>query len=75
MRITIYKKHNQYMSYDFNSKELDKILKICYDLNIKRKQISIVFNEQEQDDYERLSQTDIIKETGNEYASLVSEGT
>ena len=43
------------MSYDFNSKELDKILKICYDLNIKRKQISIVFNEQEQDDYERLS--------------------
>jgi len=55
MRITIYKKHNQYMSYDFNSKELDKILKICYDLNIKRKQISIVFNEQEQDDYERLS--------------------
>ena len=43
------------MIYDFESKELDKILKICYDLNIKRKQISIVFNEKEQDDYERLS--------------------
>ena len=43
------------MIYDFESKELDKILKICYDLNIKRKQISIVFNEQEQEDYERRS--------------------
>jgi hypothetical protein len=55
MRIIIYKKFDNYMIYDFESKELDKILKICYDLNIKRKQISIVFNEQEQDDYERLS--------------------
>ena len=55
MRIIIYKKYNNYRTYDFESKELDKILKICYDLNIKRKQISIVFNEQEQDDYERLS--------------------
>ena len=43
------------MTYDFESKELDKILKVCYDLNIKRKQICIVFNEKEQDDYERLS--------------------
>jgi len=54
MRIIIYKKQ-EYMTYDFESKELDKILKVCYDLNIKRKQICIVFNEQEQDDYERLS--------------------
>jgi len=54
VRIIIHKKQ-EYMTYDFESKELDKILKVCYDLNIKRKQISIVFNEQEQDDYERLS--------------------
>ena len=55
MRIVLHKRPKEYMTFDFNSKELDKILKICYDLNIKRKQISIVFNEQEQDDYERLS--------------------
>jgi len=54
VRIIIHKKQ-EYMTYDFESKELDKILKVCYDLNIKRKQRSIGFNEQEQDDYERLS--------------------
>jgi hypothetical protein len=43
------------MTYDFESKELDKILKMCYDLNIKRKQICICFSENERGDYERLS--------------------
>ena len=40
------------MTHDFVSKELDKIMKVCYDLNIK--QYSLVFSEKEEGDYERF---------------------
>ena len=52
MRIVIHKGYNNFMTHDFNSKDIDKIMKVCYDLNIK--QYSLVFSEKEEGDYERF---------------------
>ena len=52
MRIIIHKGYNNYMTHDFVSKDIDKIMKVCYDLNIKR--YSLVFSDKEKDDYERF---------------------
>ena len=40
------------MTHDFVSKDIDKVMKVCYDLNIK--QYSLVFCDKEKDDYERF---------------------
>ncbi len=52
MRIVIHKGYNNFMTHDFNSKDIDKIMKVCYDLNIKR--YSLVFSDKERGDYERF---------------------
>lgn len=54
MRIIIYKKQ-QYMTFDFPSNTLDKILDSCYSIGISRNNIMLSFSEDEKEDYERLS--------------------
>ena len=53
MRITIYKRYNDYISLDFPPQELDNIRKECYSANIKWYTIS--YTETEMIEYERLS--------------------
>ena len=53
MRITIYKKHNEYISHDFSPQELDIIKDFLYNEGIKWYTIS--FNEKEMIEYEQLS--------------------
>jgi hypothetical protein len=53
MRITIYKGYQKYMSHNFSVIELDKIKKICYDMNIKYYTIS--YTQKEYEEYEQLS--------------------
>ena len=52
MRITIYRKYNDYISHDFPPQELDNIKKVLYSLNIKWYTIS--YTETEMIEYERL---------------------
>ena len=53
MRITIYKKYNEYISHDFPPQELDNIKQTCYSMGIKWYTIS--YTETEMIEYERLS--------------------
>ena len=52
MRITIYKKYNEYISHDFPPQELDNIKQTCYSMNIKWYTIS--YTDKEMIEYERL---------------------
>ncbi len=53
MRITIYRRYNDYISHDFPPQELDKVQQFLYNENIKWYTIS--YNEKEMILYERLS--------------------
>ena len=53
MRITIYRRYNDYISLDFSPQELDNIKQQCYSMGIKWYTIS--FNEKEMIEYEQLS--------------------
>ena len=52
MRITIYRRYNDYISLDFSPKELDNIKKQCYSMGIKWYTIS--YTDKEIMDYERF---------------------
>ena len=52
MRITIYKRYNEYISHDFPPQELDNIKQTCYSMGIKWYTIS--YTETEMIEYERL---------------------
>ena len=68
MRITIYKRYNDYIVNDFPPHgTFDNIKQTCYSMGIKWYTIS--YTDKEMIEYERLSK-DIIKETGNEFATL-----
>ena len=53
MRITIYKRYNDYISLDFPPQELDNVKDFLYSEGIKWYTIS--FNEKEMIEYEQLS--------------------
>ena len=53
MRITIYKRYNNYISLDFAPKELDNVLNECYNNNIKWYTLS--YTEKDWIEYERFS--------------------
>ena len=53
MRITIYKRYNEYTSLDFPPDKLDIIRQSCYSMNIKWYTIS--YTDKEMIEYERLS--------------------
>ena len=55
MRITIYKRYNEYTSIDFPPHKLDIIKQSCYSMGIKWYTIS--YTEKERLEYERFSQT------------------
>ena len=56
MRITIYKRYNDYISHDFPPQELDNIKEVLYSLNIKCYTIS--YTEKEMIEYERFFKRD-----------------
>ena len=56
MRITIYKRYNDYISHDFPPQELDNIKEVLYSLNIKWYTIS--YTEKEMIEYERFFKRD-----------------
>ena len=53
MRITIYKRYNEYISHDFPPQELDIIKDFLY--NEKIKWYTISYNDKEMIEYERFS--------------------
>ena len=53
MRITVYKRYNDYISTDFSPTELDSVRNLCYINNIKWYTIS--YTESEWNEYERFS--------------------
>ena len=53
MRITIYRKHNDYIYHDFPPQELDNIREFLYNENIKW--YTICYTDTEMIEYERLS--------------------
>mgnify|MGYP001212743357 FL=1 len=53
MRITIYKRYNDYISLDFKPNRLDEVRELCYSEGIKWYTIS--YSEGEQLEYDRLS--------------------
>ncbi len=52
MRITIYRRYNDYISLDFGAPELDKIYDFVYSENIKWYTLS--YTEKEMEEYERF---------------------
>ena len=52
MRITIYKRYNNYVSHNFLPKELDFVREFCYNNNIKY--YIICYNDKEMLEYEGL---------------------
>ena len=52
MRITIYRRYNDYISLDFGPPELDKIYDFVYSENIKWYTLS--YTEKEMEEYERF---------------------
>ncbi len=52
MRITIYRRYNEYISLDFGPPELDKIYDFVYSENIKWYTLS--YTEKEMEEYERF---------------------
>ena len=52
MRITIYRRYNEYISLDFGPPELDKIYDFLYSENIKWYTLS--YTEKEMEEYERF---------------------
>lgn len=53
MKLTIYRRYNDYISHDFPPQELDNVRKLLYSNNIKWYTIS--YTEKEQIEYDRLS--------------------
>jgi hypothetical protein len=53
MRITIYRRYNDYISLDFPPQELDKIRKQCYSMGIKW--FTISYTDKEIEEYEQFS--------------------
>ena len=53
MRITIYKRYNNYISHGFLPEGLDKVKEVCYNNNIKYYVLS--YSDKEMIEYERLS--------------------
>ena len=68
MQIVIYK-NKKTMTFNFKREQFDEIRKMCYTLNIKYYCINYQRRRRMSDFLK-----DIIKETGNEYASLVADG-
>ena len=56
MRITIYRRYNDYISLDFGAPELDKIYDFVYSENIKWYTLS--YTEKEMEEYERFFKRD-----------------
>jgi len=52
MRITIYKKPNEYESFDFPPSKLDIIKQACYSMNLKW--YTICYTDKEMIEYEQL---------------------
>ncbi len=52
MRITIYRRYNEYISLDFGPPELDKVYDFLYNENIKWYTLS--YTEKEMEEYERF---------------------
>ena len=53
MRITIYKRYNNYMAHSFLPEALDNVKEFCYNNNIKYYVLS--YSDKEMIEYERLS--------------------
>lgn len=53
MRITLYKRYNNYVSQNFLPKDLDNVREFCYNNNIKYYVLN--YTEEEWNEYERLS--------------------
>ena len=53
MRITIYRRYNEYISLDFPPQELDNIKKKCYSMGIKW--FTISYTDKEIEEYEQFS--------------------
>jgi len=53
MKLTVYRRYNEYISHDFPPQELDNIRKLLYSNNIKWYIISYI--DSEMIEYERLS--------------------
>ncbi len=53
MKITVYRRYDDYISQNFLPTELDSVRELCYINNIKWYTIS--YTEKEWDEYERLS--------------------